>query len=628
MIHNVFLDFLNRDSRQIYGLFSNVPDATHVELLNEGINVAVFLCADYCIMAPGFLAEDVLVQKAMARCETYTHERIIRMPIREESLESFFDKKLREYAPFRADYANLFDQDVQELIKKHSIALTSRTSSVAREIIDQWERGPDEGGIWRNFTDRIQPRELERIRRVPRSIYQTGIAVTWRSMVELLDNKSGVDLRQLRAILQNHYFSVYMREFDLRVVTNLPFSRSSFSLGSGDLTYDYEALKSALAAAGLWELVLSMSAPSMIALRQTSGYYIFRDIFDELARRCSTARDIGRVVARIRHNSRAIYNETRILDRYSRPSGIAMLYGLMLSHDEVEAISARLEAVSMNAIELADAVEDDRRRQAESAARQFAKTTAPTRKVAVYVALEEERAILMRDLNLISRYPDIGFEGKLGQVDILVFGRDEMGRVPAAVETMRLFQQEKPDFLIVAGIAGGFASEGCGLGDIIVATEVVDLATRKVRQKDSSMPEPQFRPTVFPTDERIGRYLRFAFNKRSWQQEIVDKADWPRGRHPEIYYGSISSMDEVVASTAWVDRLLEAFPKLLGIEMEAGGVCAAAAAHNMRAAVIRGISDLAGPTKSDDEWRTRAMRTVTHLLRNIDFASIPLSGGG
>lgn len=48
----------------------------------------------------------------------------------------------------------------------------------------------------------------------------------------------------------------------------------------------------------------------------------------------------------------------------------------------------------------------------------------------------------------------------------------------------------------------------------------------------------------------------------------------------------------------------------LGVEMKAGGVCAAAKEFNMDVAVIRGVSDLADPRKSDSEWRRRAMKTV------------------
>ncbi len=109
MIYNVLLDFLNRDSRKIYGLYSNMASDDHVWLLNEAINVAVFLCAEYCIMPPGFLAEDPLLQQALTRCQIFLIDRVIRMPIKEETLEDFLEKRQREYLPFKQMYPQLFD---------------------------------------------------------------------------------------------------------------------------------------------------------------------------------------------------------------------------------------------------------------------------------------------------------------------------------------------------------------------------------------------------------------------------------------------------------------------------------------------------------------------------------------
>ena len=74
-----------------------------------------------------------------------------------------------------------------------------------------------------------------------------------------------------------------------------------------------------------------------------------------------------------------------------------------------------------------------------------------------------------------------------------------------------------------------------------------------------------------------------------------------------------------MASSEFAELLCHAWPKLVGIEMEAGGVCAAAEAFQIKAAVVRGVSDLADPSKSNDEWRRRAMKTVAHLIENLDF---------
>ena len=48
--------------------------------------------------------------------------------------------------------------------------------------------------------------------------------------------------------------------------------------------------------------------------------------------------------------------------------------------------------------------------------------------------------------------------------------------------------------------------------------------------------------------------------------------------------------------------------------MESGGVCEAAKFEAVGVAVIRGVSDLADPRKSDDDWRRRAMLTVAVLI--------------
>jgi nucleoside phosphorylase len=53
--------------------------------------------------------------------------------------------------------------------------------------------------------------------------------------------------------------------------------------------------------------------------------------------------------------------------------------------------------------------------------------------------------------------------------------------------------------------------------------------------------------------------------------------------------------------------------------MEAGGVCAAAKMNSIQVVVVRGVSDLADPAKSDNVWRQRAMKTVAHLLESVDF---------
>jgi nucleoside phosphorylase len=220
---------------------------------------------------------------------------------------------------------------------------------------------------------------------------------------------------------------------------------------------------------------------------------------------------------------------------------------------------------------------------------------------------------LVKRWDLKGRYAD-HWRGKLGNVDIVLFSTDDMGRVSAAVATMQFLQdQPRPSMLVVAGIAGGFKREKVKRGDILIPKNIADLATRKIREKGITIPE--FRPREFRTDERLWKYVRSgSFDK--------DTVKWQAKPKPDIHNGPVASLDEVVSSTKWIDTLCKAWPKLCGVEMESGGVCAAADAYDLKVAVVRGVSDLANPAKSDDAWRRRAMENVALLLEAIDFEQI------
>ena len=273
MINNVFLDFLNRDSRQIYGLFENTSPELHINLLNNAINIAIFLCDYFCVMPPLFLADDELVQKTLARCPEFLTERLIVMPLREERLDAYFEKKKKEYGPFGNMYPMLLGSSGQEILKRYPMSLILRTSRVGEEIVKAWEEGPDRSGIWKKLILGVQPCEVERIRKTARVILEKDIAITWPAIMKEAGDNIKIEPRLLRSALQHHYFSVYIREFNLRVVTRIPFARGvSFDLESIDLGYDYEAVKIALRSIGLWEIVQSMSARCLIDLRAKLNY--------------------------------------------------------------------------------------------------------------------------------------------------------------------------------------------------------------------------------------------------------------------------------------------------------------------------------------------------------------------
>jgi nucleoside phosphorylase len=233
-------------------------------------------------------------------------------------------------------------------------------------------------------------------------------------------------------------------------------------------------------------------------------------------------------------------------------------------------------------------------------------------RVLIFTALQEERDILEAMLGLQTAFEDGVARGVRHGVPIDVISGRRMGRVPAAVAvTAHLATTNYPfQLIIVAGIAGGFAEAGMQTGAVVIANDVVDLATRKKLAE-----ETEFRPTVYSTDEALERFTKSSsFNKSEWEQALVTSDRWPDGRRPYLQYGALASTDEVVSSHEWRQELRSAWPKLLGVEMEAGGVCAAAERFGHKVTVIRGISDLADPRKSDDHWRRLAMRSVVAVI--------------
>ena len=237
--------------------------------------------------------------------------------------------------------------------------------------------------------------------------------------------------------------------------------------------------------------------------------------------------------------------------------------------------------------------------------------------VGIFVALKEERDVLIKQLKFKSIDDSLLWTVSRNKVKFVLFSDDSMGRVQAAIATMNFLREYKPNMLIVAGIAGGFASEKVKPGDIIFARSVADLAMRKIREKEEGIHQ-QFRPKEFHTDLRLEKLSTSGhFNETKWQNQVVAKFDWPKGERPVLHYGTIACADEVVSSGEWASQLSDAWPKLLGIEMESGGVCAAASYFNIKPCVIRGVSDGADPAKTDTEWRLRSMKTVAYLIDTL-----------
>src|SRR5438270_751332 len=105
---NIFLDFLSPENHVIYGADRNLRSSELVELLSRSLIVAVLLSGEYCILPPFFPLQSDEVRRALQSKGVLIAQGAIRIPVRESSLASFFDKKMVEYEPVRDLYPGLY----------------------------------------------------------------------------------------------------------------------------------------------------------------------------------------------------------------------------------------------------------------------------------------------------------------------------------------------------------------------------------------------------------------------------------------------------------------------------------------------------------------------------------------
>ncbi len=235
--------------------------------------------------------------------------------------------------------------------------------------------------------------------------------------------------------------------------------------------------------------------------------------------------------------------------------------------------------------------------------------------VVVITALEEELKAVLDKLSDVEQLPPskenvrVFYRATVAQpegrrpLNLRLTCLAGMGRVKAANVTNDAVRQWQPSNVILTGIAGGVAANEASLGDVLIAEQIVDYELQKVMPKG-----PSYRFQVYPVDERL-RTFACTMQPEEWRPAI--QVERPQSGFPDMIRGPIATGDKVVEAPRLLKQLLKAFPKLVGVEMEAGGAVSAVVESVDRPGffMIRGVSDLADPDKESSEvksWRSYA----------------------
>jgi nucleoside phosphorylase len=165
------------------------------------------------------------------------------------------------------------------------------------------------------------------------------------------------------------------------------------------------------------------------------------------------------------------------------------------------------------------------------------------------------------------------------------------GNVNASQAIARSVERWEPRYALLVGIAGGLATAGCAVGDVVVSTEVVGYEYGKL--DGGFLPRPHWTHQVDPGLRASAQ--GFAAANPGWWQGTP-------GQRSKVLFGTVASGDKVMddPSAPMFAAVLQIWPKLHAVEMEGAG--AAAAVDYLRAAgtrvgflIVRGISDIPRP---------------------------------
>ncbi len=223
----------------------------------------------------------------------------------------------------------------------------------------------------------------------------------------------------------------------------------------------------------------------------------------------------------------------------------------------------------------------------------------------IVAALHEEITDLLAEMAPGARVEHIGMRdyhvGKLhGHDCVIVLAR--VGKVAAAATTAALIHRFDVDEIVFTGVAGGLA-HGLSVGDVVVADTLIQ------HDMDAS--------PIFPRFE-IPLLARATFDAEPSLRDALAQAarDWLademptqvsaalrtelRMTAPRLHVGQIASGDRFVSSAGEVERLRDALPQTLAVEMEGAAVAQVCHEYGIPFAVMRTLSDAADDTAHVD----------------------------
>jgi nucleoside phosphorylase len=193
-----------------------------------------------------------------------------------------------------------------------------------------------------------------------------------------------------------------------------------------------------------------------------------------------------------------------------------------------------------------------------------------------------------------------------GSSSVVAAAAERMGMTAAAILATKMISKFRPKYIAMVGITGG-VREKCHLGDVIVADPCWDWGSGRWQsdsKKDSKKRVFVPAPHQISLESWVRGKLMLMANNQADLDSIRSSWNGKKPPHPlQLHLGPAASGAAVLADSFTTDEIKKHHRKLIGVDMEAYGVMAAAQDAGLPAPkyfVIKSVSDFADQKKNDD----------------------------
>jgi nucleoside phosphorylase/Tfp pilus assembly protein PilF len=232
---------------------------------------------------------------------------------------------------------------------------------------------------------------------------------------------------------------------------------------------------------------------------------------------------------------------------------------------------------------------------------------------AIITALEEERDAVLAKIESYRKLEKDGldthtyYEATIASrrtdgasYRVVVTSQAGMGPIMAAQKAQAVVARWHPRHVLLVGIACGLPQK-TNLGDVLVSTQIADYVLGKV----STGRPREIRWVVHPAGANL---LDTALNLAPHEWVDLIAVARPGDGQPARHANVIASGGDVVSSAKVIQSWKRQWAKLIGIEMEAGGVASGLMNTPDRPEflMIKGVSDHGEGKESVEQWRPYA----------------------